>query len=118
MHPSRAERILKRISEIARSRSLRVLISSHNPALFDALPDDAVPETVFCYRSPQDGSSQLIRLRDIPDYPELIAQGTVGHLMTKGLLERFVKNHPGSEQKKQKAMEWLESMRKDMAVRE
>ncbi len=46
----------------------------------------------------------------IPDYPELIAQGSVGHLMTRGLLERFVKQHPGSEQKKQKAMEWLASL--------
>ncbi|NEP59307.1 MAG: AAA family ATPase [Symploca sp. SIO2G7] len=116
VHPSRAESLLKRISNIAQLRHLRVIISSHNPALLDALPDDAVPETVFCYRSPQDGSSQLIRLRDIPDYPELIAQGTVGHLMTRGLLERFVKHHPGSEQKKQKAMEWLDSIRKEMVV--
>lgn len=116
VHPNRAESLLKRISNIARSRDLRVLISSHNPALLDALPDEAVPETVFCYRSPKDGSSQLVRLRDLPDYPELIAQGTVGHLMTRGLLEKFVKYHPGSEQKKQKAMEWLASIRQEMEI--
>jgi len=39
------------------------------------------------------------------------AQGTVGQLMTRGLLERFVKHHPGSEQKKRKAMEWLANIR-------
>lgn len=110
VHPSRAADLLERISNIAKNRDLRVLISSHNPALLDALPDEAIPETVFCYRSPQDGSSQLIRLQDIPDYPELIAQGSVGHLMTRGLLERFVKQHPGTEQKKKKAMEWLASL--------
>lgn len=110
VHPSRAADLLERISNIAKNRDLRVLISSHNPALLDALPDEAIPETVFCYRSPQDGSSQLIRLEDIPDYPELIAQGSVGHLMTRGLLERFVKQHPGTEQKKKKAMEWLASL--------
>ncbi len=110
VHPSRAEELLERISRIAKQRNLRVLISSHNPALLDALPDDAVPNTVFCYRSPQDGSSQLVRLQDIPDYPELIAQGSVGHLMTRGLLERFVKQHPGTEQKKQKAMAWLAAL--------
>ncbi len=99
--------LLERISSIAKERKLRVLISSHNPALLDALPDEAVPETVFCYRSPQDGSSRLVRLRDLPDYPELIAQGSVGHLMTRGLLERFVKQHPGSEEKKRRAMDWL-----------
>lgn len=110
VHPSRAADLLKRISNIAKNRDLRVLISSHNPALLDALPDEAIPKTVFCYRSPEDGSSQLIRLQDIPDYPELIAQGSVGHLMTRGLLERFVKQHPGTEQKKKKAMEWLDSL--------
>lgn len=116
VHPSRAESLLKRIDNIARARDLRVLISSHNPALLDALPDEAVPETVFCYRSPDDGSSQLVRLRDIPDYPELIAQGTVGQLMTRGLLERFVKHHPGSEEKKQKAMEWLDNILSEMEI--
>jgi hypothetical protein len=30
--------------------------------------------------------------------------------MTRGLLERFVKQHPGTEQKKQKAMAWLASL--------
>ncbi|MEA5420171.1 ATP-binding protein [Spirulina sp. CCNP1310] len=110
VHPSRVADLLARITKIAKDRDLRVLISSHNPALLDALPDEAIPETVFCYRSPRDGSSQLIRLQDIPDYPELIAQGSVGHLMTRGLLERFVKQHPGTDQKKQKAMEWLANL--------
>ncbi|NEP47110.1 MAG: ATP-binding protein, partial [Okeania sp. SIO2H7] len=118
VHPSRAESLLKRISRIARSRNLRVLISSHNPALLDALPDEAVPETVFCYRSPKDGSSQLVRLGDIPDYPELIAQGTVGNLMTRGVLERFVKYHPGKEEKKKKALEWLAALNKELEISE
>jgi len=110
VHPSRAADLLGRISSIAKERSLRVLLSSHNPALLDALPDEAVPATVFCYRSPEDGSSQLVRLRDIPDYPALIAQGSVGHLMTHGLLERGVKQYPGAKQKQQKAMKWLAAL--------
>lgn len=110
VHPSRAADLLNRISNIAKERNLRVLISSHNPALLDALPDDAIPETEFCYRNPKDGSSQLIRLQDIPDYPELIAQGSVGHLMTRGLLERFVKQYPGEQRKKEKAMEWFATL--------
>lgn len=116
VHPSRAKSLLERISGMARSRHLRVLISSHNPALLDALPDEAVPETVFCYRSPKDGSSQLVRLRDIADYPELVAQGTVGNLMTRGVLERFVKYHPGKEEKKKKAMEWLAALDKQLEI--
>lgn len=111
VHPSRAGRLLNQMSRIAKERNLRVLISSHNPALLDALPDDAVPNVVFCYRSPQDGTSRLVRLTDLPDYPELIAQGSVGHLMTRGLIERFVKEHPGSEDRKRRAHEWLSDLR-------
>ena len=114
VHPSRAAQLLNQISRIAKKRNLRVLISSHNPALLDALPDDAVPDVIFCYRDPEDGSSRLIRLSDVPDYPELIAQGSVGHLMTRGIIERFVKDHPGPEQRKQRAHAWLDELRKQV----
>lgn len=115
VHPSRAHRLLQQIQRIAETRSLRVLLSTHNPAMLDALPDNAVPDVVFCYRDPNDGASRLVRLADVPDYPELIAQGTLGHLMTSGTLERFVKNHPTGEERKQQALEWLEKMRTEVS---
>lgn len=108
-----ALRLLSWIARIARERDLRVLISSHNPALLDALPDDAVPDVVFCYRDPQDGSSRLVRLADIPDYPELIAQGSVGHLMTRGLIDRFVKSDHSPEAKNQRFRDWLAELQAD-----
>lgn len=111
VHPSRAGRLLSSISRIAKERNLRVLISSHNPALMDGLPDDVVPHLILCYRDDVDGSSRLIRLEDIPDYPELIAQGPVGRLVTQGIIERFVKHHPGSERRKQNARIWLKKLR-------
>lgn len=111
VHPSRAEMLLNSLSNIAKKRYLNILLSSHNPALLDALPNDSVPHVVFCYRDPLHGSSRLVSLQDIPDYPELIAQGTVGHLMTTGLIERFVKHHPGSEVRRRKSLNWLESLR-------
>ena len=114
VHPSRAARLLNQVSRIAKARNLRVLISSHNPALLDALPDDAVPHVVFCYRDPADGSSRLIRLSDIRDYPELLAQGTVGHLMTHRIIERFVKERPDPEQRKRRAHAWLNELRKQV----
>ena len=110
VHPSRAEQILSRLSRIAHERGLRVLISSHNPALLDALPDDAVPNVVFCYRGPKTGTSRLVRLTDIPDYPEFIAQGAVGHLLTRGILDRFVKFHPGPKERKRRARSWLKDL--------
>jgi predicted ATPase len=111
VHPSRAQHLLQQIQSIASRRNLRVLLSTHNPAMLNALPDRAVPDVVFCYRHPEDGASRLVRLADVPDYPELIAQGTLGHLMTSGALERFVKHHPSGEARQQRALDWLSQMR-------
>lgn len=109
VHPSRARRLLQNIREIAERRRLRVLLSTHNPALLDALPDSALPDVVFCYREPKDGSSRLLRLQDAPDYPELIAQDSLGALVTSGALERFVKQ-PSAEDRKAKARAWLDGL--------
>lgn len=47
VHPSRAHHLLQQIQNIASQRNLRVLLSTHNPAMLDALPDSAVPDVVF-----------------------------------------------------------------------
>ena len=95
VHPSRAEQLLGQLSRVAKRRRLRVVISSHNPALLDALPEEAVPDVVFCYRHPESGASELKRLQDIPDYPELIAQGAVGGLMTHGIIDKVREDASG-----------------------
>ncbi len=111
VHPSRARHLLEQIQQTAEQRSLRVVLSTHNPAMLDALPDTAISDVVFCYRDPGSGSSKLVRLQSLPDYPELIAQGTLGGLMTSGILERFVKTQRGPKERKRKALSWLEKMK-------
>jgi predicted ATPase len=106
VHPSRAHMLLQRISEVATEKGVRVLISSHNPALLDALPDESIPNVVFCFRK-QDGSSGLVRLDDLDSYPELVAQGGLGELLTRGTIDRYVKRAAGSGAKKSRAIEWL-----------
>lgn len=110
VHPSRARHLLERIQTVAERRKLRVLLSTHNPAMLDALPDKAVPDVVFCYRDPVQGDSRLVRLGSLPDALELLIQDTLGHLMTTGALERFVKTHQGPQARKQKAQAWLASL--------
>ena len=110
VHPNRAKKLLESINNIAHAKSLKILISSHNPALLDALPIEAIPHAVFCYRDKKDGFSKLVRLEDVPDYPELIAQGSLGDLVTQGVLDKFVKNFEGRDVKKKKALEWLEAV--------
>lgn len=114
VHPNRIGRMLKRLADLAEERGIRILMTSHNPALLDALPLDAIPNAVFCYRDPDDGSSRLTRLEDIPRYPELIAQGTLGRLATRGIMERFAKDRLAPEERRRRAHAWLAELQKQV----
>lgn len=110
VHPNRAKHLLASIRDIAERRKLRVLLSTHNPALMDALPDVALGDVVFCFRDPEEGNkgnSRLVRLRDMDDYSSLILQGPLGQLVTTGVVDRFVKSPHTPEDRKQQALAWL-----------
>lgn len=111
VHPSRARKLLRDLTAAAGRRNVRILTTSHDPALLDAVPDEALGDIVFCYRDPESGASSLVRLQDIPRYPELIAQGPVGQLMTRGIIERIVKDRTSPEERTQRALDWLEDLR-------
>jgi DNA repair ATPase RecN len=111
VHPSRAETLVRQIQTIASERQLRVLITSHNPALLDALPDESLGDVLCCYRDPKDGDSRMVRLSDMDRFPELVAQGTLGQLMTQRILDRFLKDDRSEEQRKQAALSWLENLK-------
>ena len=116
LHPSRARHLLEQIILLGRERNLRILISTHNPALLDALPDSAVDDTIFCYRDKNGGDSRLVRIADIPHYPELILQGSFGHLVTQGMLDRFVKNPRSEEERDMLFTQWLNELKKGTGV--
>lgn len=110
VHPSRAGSLLKHIEETAERRGLRVLLTTHNPALLDTLPTRAIPDVVACYRDPDQGDSRLLRLAELRSYPELVARGPLGQLMTRGVLDYFLKHQRTPEEKKAQALDWLESL--------
>ncbi|MEN6669578.1 ATP-binding protein [Psychrobacter sp. B38] len=110
IHPTRAHQILSLMRQYAEERNLKLLLSTHNPALMDALPDEALADVVFCYRDPKEGDSKLVRLGDLDDYLGLVAQGTLGDLVTQGIVERFVKHPTTSEQRKKQALDWLNQL--------
>jgi hypothetical protein len=116
VHPSRADLLVKQMQTIASERQLRVLITSHNPALLDALPDAALGDVLCCYRDPHEGDSRIVRLADLERYPELVAQGPLGELMTRRVLERFLKDDTTVEQRKQSALAWLAQIESETAV--
>ncbi|WP_198142999.1 AAA family ATPase [Stigmatella aurantiaca] len=110
VHPTRAKLLLENIQRVARERKLRVLLTTHNPALLDAIPVDAIPDVVACYRDPKEGDSRLMPLSKIPDSPELVAQGPVGQLATRGILDRYLKFPKTPEDKAAQAQEALEML--------
>lgn len=112
VHPSRAESLVLQIKKISKARSLRVLLTTHNPALIDALPDDSLGDVLCCYRDPDEGDSRIVRLGDLDRYPELVAQGPLGQLMTKRVLDRFLKDKSTSEERKKAALDWLDDLEK------
>jgi predicted ATPase len=111
VHPSRAGMLLENIQRIASDRNLRVILTSHNPALLDSLPDTAVPHVVCCYRDPENGDSRLVKLEDLRKYPDLVARGPLGRLMTRGIIERYLHEESEPEERKKKNREWLETLK-------
>lgn len=112
IHPSRANDILSLMRQYAEERDLKLLLSTHNPALMDAIPDEALADVVFCYRDPKQGDSRLVRLGDLDDFVGLVVQGSLGDLVTQGVVERFVKYPTTDEAYKEKALAWLEAFEK------
>ena len=58
VHPSRAKQLLQTMRQQAQQRNINLLLTTHNPALMDALPDEALGDVVFCYRDAQLGDSR------------------------------------------------------------
>jgi predicted ATPase len=107
VHPSRAAHLLERIRAVSTRRKLRILLTTHNPALLDALPPEALPNVVACYRDPVSGSSRLIRLDDLESYPDLIARGPLGQLVTQGVLDRYLKHQESADERVERNLRWL-----------
>lgn len=113
VHPSRAQLLLQRIRDVADRRGLRVLLTTHNPALLDALPPTSLGDVTVCYRDPTDGDSRLVRLRDLSTFPAVVAQGPLGQLVTRGIIERYVKARKDDDQDLVAALAWVDSLVQD-----
>ncbi|MBW4559033.1 MAG: AAA family ATPase [Trichormus sp. ATA11-4-KO1] len=88
LHPSRANLLVKILREIGSKRNIDILLTTHNPALLDALGPEIVPFVVVAHRDSETGESKLSILEEIDNLPLLLASGTLGRLATKGAIER------------------------------
>jgi predicted ATPase len=90
LHPSRAKLLLAMLTDIGTLRGVDVLVTTHNPALLDAMGPEMVPFITVAHRDKVVGYSVLTLLEDIGQLPKLLAQGSVGTLASRGLIERAV----------------------------
>ncbi len=112
VHPNRAQMLLEALHTTARKRNLRVLLTTHNPALADATPKRAIPDVVACYRDPESGLSCLQRLSDLEDYAALVAQGPLGFLLQSGTLDRYLKRQRDGTARERESQEVLQLFRR------
>ena len=85
VHPARAAKLMDALHDASKRRGVRLLVTTHNPALLDAVPLEAIADAVACYRDPDSGG-------DLEDFAALAARGPLGVVATSGALERFLKH--------------------------
>ncbi|MFN6539282.1 MAG: AAA family ATPase [Nostoc sp. EkiNYC01] len=88
LHPSRAELLVRILREIGSKRKIDILLTTHNPALLDALGPEIVPFVVVAHRDKETGESKLTILEDIDNFSKLFASYSLGDMTTKGAIER------------------------------
>ena len=98
IHPSRVRHILQKVYEYAKKRRLQVIITTHNPALMDAVPREEICNVLYVYRD-KDGGSKAIRLGDMDNFPDfIISDGTLGASVTSlKFLDEHMNPKPISE---------------------
>ena len=87
LHPSRANLLLDMLRTVGKERGVDVLVTTHNPALLDAMGTEMVPFITVAHRDVESGASILTLLEDVRELPKLLARGPVGRISSQGLLE-------------------------------
>ncbi len=90
LHPSRSDLLLKMLSDIGRERNVDVLVTTHNPALLNALGTTMLPFIVAAHRRRDTGATELVLVEDITELPKLLASGPLGQLSASGKLENVL----------------------------
>jgi predicted ATPase len=103
LHPSRIEALIKAILDCCQRQNLTVLVTTHNPATLNALPPAQLEGVVLCT------GDKLVKLNDLPRYPELLERGKLGELVTQRVIEQYLA--PDFEKERQReAFQWLKNL--------
>lgn len=95
LHPSRAHLLVLMLRELGVQRGVDLLITTHNPALLDALGPEMTPFVTISHRDPESGHSCLTLLEEVNQLPRLLTMGSLGRLSTSGRLESALSQRQG-----------------------
>ena len=84
LHPSQAGRVLELIKEVSADLATQVMLTTHSPALLNAMTGDLNRSVIVCYRDAATGASRLTRLPDLAGYAEAMASGRLGDVVSRG----------------------------------
>ena len=96
LHPSRSNLLLNMLGSVGNERRVDVMVTTHNPALLDAMGTEMVPFITVAHRDVEGGATKLTLLEDIRTLPKLLAQGPVGRLSSRGLIEEALAAEAGA----------------------
>ncbi|MDQ3273874.1 MAG: ATP-binding protein [Actinomycetota bacterium] len=85
LHPTQAARVLGLVKSASEQQGFQVVLTTHGPALLNALDGDDHPGVLVIGRE-RDGRTQATRLVDLPGYLAMMASGRLGDLVTAGRL--------------------------------
>ncbi len=94
LHPSRADMLLGLLCKLGQKRSIDVLVTTHNPALLNALGPELLPFVSVTHRN-RDGASAITLLEDIGQLPKLMAAGPLGNIVSQGRLTAALSKEQG-----------------------
>ena len=88
LHPSQAGRLLDLVKSASATLDKQVLVTTHSPALLNAMTGELNHSVMVCYREPGTGISRLSRITELPGYPQAMAAGELGDMVTRDRLTR------------------------------
>lgn len=84
LHPSQADRVLTLVKDVSAELGTSVMVTTHSPALLNAMTGDLSRSIIVCYRDEETGKSLLSRLPNLPGYAEEMATGAIGDVISRG----------------------------------
>lgn len=74
LHPAQASRVLGLVKSATAQQDCQIVLTTHSPALLNALDGDDHPGVVVLGRDPEAGYSRATRLVDLPGYYAMMAR--------------------------------------------